>query len=153
MSGSAIFSTKSEPGTLRTFASLRFTGDRLEPSRVTAILGVAPTTAYRKGEIYKEGRGQQARGRTGVWVLSSDGHVTDADLDRHLKYLLAVLSADNSEKRMTQLHELMREAQLRADVTCFWYGKPGSPAPLISESTRIALARLPAKIETDFHTD
>jgi Domain of unknown function (DUF4279) len=120
---------------------------------VTAILGVVPTTAYRKGEIFKEAHGQQARGRTGVWVLSSDGHVTDADLDRHLKYLLAILFPDNSEKRMTQLHELMRDAQLRADVTCFWYGKPGAPPPSISESTRAAFARLPAEIETDFHTD
>ena len=91
---------------------------------MTAILGVAPTTAYRKGEIYKEGRGQQARGRTGVWVLSSDGHVTDTEFNQHLKYLLLILFLEKSQRKIEQLRELMHDAQLRADVTCFCTENP-----------------------------
>ncbi len=94
MSGSAMPTTKSEARTLKTFASLRFRGDRLDPGRVTAILGAAPTTAYRKGEIFKRSRGHEARGRTGVWLLSSNGHVSSPELDRHLRFLLAILFPD-----------------------------------------------------------
>src|SRR5271170_2244845 len=103
MSGSAISTTNSELGTLKTFASLRFKGDQLEPGRLTEILGVAATTAYRKGEVFKRSRGEEARGRTGVWVLSSDGRVPDPDLASHLKYLLAVLFDGNSDKRIREL--------------------------------------------------
>jgi hypothetical protein len=153
MSGSATFTTRSEPGTLSTFASLRFKGDRLEPSRVTAILGTAPTLAYRKGEIFKRSRGHEVRGRTGVWLLSTKGHVPDPELGRHLRYLLAVVFSGNSEEKITRLRNLMREEQIEADVNCFWYGKSGAQFPVIPEEIRTAFARLPAEIETDFDTD
>lgn len=120
---------------------------------MTEILGAAPTTAYRKGEIFKRNRGHEARGHTGVWVLSSDGHVPDPDLGGHLKYLVAVLVSGNFEERLRELHDLMREEQIEADVSCFWYGKSGAQPPVIPEDVRTVLARLPAKIEMDFHTD
>jgi hypothetical protein len=145
--------TKSESGTLKAYASLRFMGDRLEPSRLTDILGKAPTVAYRKGEIYKRSRGHEVRGRTGLWLLSTDGSVPDADLDRHLRYLLAVLLPEKSEAKVTRLQELMRDEKIKADVSCFWYGQSGAQLPVIAEDMRKILARLPAEIETDFQTD
>jgi hypothetical protein len=145
--------TSSEPGSLRTFASLRFMGDRLEPSKVTEILGVAPTTGYRKGEIFKRSRGHEARGRTGVWILSSDGRVADPNLDAHLRYLLAIASPDGTSDKIAALQELMHEQQLAADVTCFWYGTSGSTSPVIADDVRVRFARLPAEIATDFQSD
>jgi hypothetical protein len=153
MSGSVTCTTSSEPGTLRAFAALRFRGDRLEPDRLTEILGADPTIAYRKGEIFKKSRGNEACGRTGVWLLSSDGQVHSLELESHLRYLLAILFPGSSDARIGNLHELMREEQIEADVSCFWYGKSGTKPPLIPEDVRTALARLPAEIETDFHTD
>jgi hypothetical protein len=138
---------------LRTFGSLRFRGDALEPARVTAILEADPTTAYRKGEIFKQSGGREARGRTGLWLLSSDRQVSSPELDDHLRYLLAILFPQNSEDRIRRLHDLMSEDELAADVDCFWYGKAGAAFPVISEDVRAALARLPAAIETDFQTD
>jgi Domain of unknown function (DUF4279) len=145
--------TNFEPRTLRTFASLRFMGDRLEPARITAVLGIAPTTAYRKGEIFKRGRGHDACGRTGVWVLSSDGHVADRNLDTHLRYLLAILYPGGSDDKLRELCDLMREEELTADVMCFWYGKSGAQVPAIAKDLSTAFARLPAEIATDFHTE
>lgn len=145
--------TNSEAGTLRSFASLRFKGDCLEPERLTEILGVAPTIAYRKGEVFKRGRGHEVQGRTGVWLLSSDGRVHEPDLDRHLEYLLAVVFPDNSETKIEKLHDLMRDQQITADVSCFWYGASRAQAPAIPEEMRNAFSRLPARIEMDFNTD
>jgi hypothetical protein len=153
MPGSAISTTKSEVRTKKAFASLRFKGDRLEPSRMTEVLEAAPTTAYRKGEVYKRNRGHEARGRTGLWMLSSKGRVLSANLDDHLRYLLAILFASDWDRRLRRLRDLMREEEIEADVTCFWYGGAGAQPPVIPPDVRAALARLPAAIVTDFETD
>lgn len=145
--------TKSEPAILSAFASLRFMGDRLDPDRVTTILGAAPTTAYRKGEIFKRSRGHEMRGRTGLWLVSSERRVASLELDHHLRYLLAIVFPEDSNKRLQALRDLMRDEQLTADVLCFWYGESGARLPTIAEELRSAFARLPAEIETDFHTD
>jgi Domain of unknown function (DUF4279) len=120
---------------------------------VTAILGVAPTIAYRKGEIFKRSRGHEARGGTGVWLLSSDRNVLDLDLDHHLGYLLEVLFSGNSDERIERLRDLMRAQEIEADVSCYWYGKSGATPPSIPEDVSVGFARLPAEIETDFHTE
>jgi hypothetical protein len=150
---SAISTTRSDPGTLKAYASLRFTGDRLEPGRITDILGAPPKTAYRKGEIYRRSRGHEVRGRTGLWLLSSNGAVDSADLNEHLTYLLAILFPANGEELVERLRTLMEDNGLEADVSCFWYGEHGARPPVVSEEVRAAFARLPATIETDFDTD
>jgi hypothetical protein len=148
MAGSETFETRSEAS--KTFASLRFKGDRLEPRRVTEILHADPTTAYRKGEVYKRSRGHEVRGRTGLWLLSSKGRVESSDLNDHLNYLLTILFPNSSDDRVEQLRELLRDGHIEADVSCFWFGKPGSFSPTIPEDIRAALERLPARIERDF---
>lgn len=152
MSGSATSTTKSETRTLQAFAGLRFMGDRLDPDKLTAILGVAPTTAYRKGEVYKRSRGHEVRGRTGLWLLSSKGLAPVSNLNSHLRYLLTFIFPGGCHDKLGMLRELMRDEQLKADVGCFWYGKSGAAFPVIPDELRLAFARLPAKIETDFYT-
>src|SRR5580704_9633307 len=84
MNPSAISTTKSKAGTLVTNAGLNFAGDRLEPDRITALLGVKPTIAYRKGEIYKRSRGHEIRGRTGLWRLTTRRQLDNTELREHL---------------------------------------------------------------------
>src|SRR5579884_2737351 len=139
--------TKDDIDTAKTFASLRFVGERLDPDRVTAILGTAPTTAYRKGEVYKESRGREARGRTGVWLLSSKGAVNSSDLKDHLEYLRQVLYPADSHERVERLKALLCEMRAEADIGCFWHGHP--PAPSIPTEFKNAFAELPATIEVD----
>jgi len=126
-------------------------GDRLEPGRVSEILSAVPTTAYRKGEVYKRAAGREALGRTGLWLLSSRGRVASSDLGDHLRYLLRVLFPDGSDEPVEGLRELLRDESAEADVGCFWYGEPGARPPTIPRDVSAALARLPARIETDFH--
>lgn len=147
-------STTKPKQALRTFASLRFRGDRLEPGRVTEILRVTPTLAYRKGEIYKQSGNREARGRTNLWLLSSKRQVDSQDLIDHLDYLLSFLYPSQSdETRVEQLNNLIRDGHIEADVGCFWYGAGGAQPPVIPDRMRIALERLPARLELDFNTD
>src|SRR5437870_7256895 len=101
-------STEALPRTT-VFATLRFSGDRLDPDRITAILGVQPTKAYRKGERCFAGpRAGHVTGRTGVWVLATDSVVEGAELDRHLEHLVELIfRGPDRAKRLKQLHELM----------------------------------------------
>jgi hypothetical protein len=153
MSSSAISTTKSKAGTLVTNAGLNFAGDRLEPDRITALLGVKPTIAYRKGEIYKRSRGHEIRGRTGLWRLTTRRQLDNTELREHLVYLLDVLFPDGSRKLVEPLRAVMRELELEADIDCFWYGGHGATPPEIPEATRAAFAQIGATIETDFQTD
>jgi hypothetical protein len=153
MSRSGISTTKSETATLDIFASLRFTGDRLEPGRVTRLLRIEPTIAYRKGEVYKRSRGHEVIGRTGLWLLSSEGRVSSNDLRDHLAHLWAVIYSATGRDLVSPLQELMREDGLEADISCFWYGEHGASPPVIPHEIRAAFAQIGATIETDFDTD
>jgi hypothetical protein len=145
--------TKSKAGTLATNAGLNFAGDRLEPNRITALLGTEPTLAYRKGEIFKRSRAHGVRGRTGLWRLTTSGQLESADLNEHLAYLLEILFPAGSTKFVEPLRALIRELDLEADVDCFWYGKHGAKPPEIPAAVRAAFAQIGAMIETDFDTD
>ena len=131
MSASATYTTKSEPRTLTTYADLRFLGDGLRPNRITELLGVRPTTAYEKGEVYKHVRGRDVRGRTGLWRLSTKGRSDSADLREHLSYLIAILFPPGDCDLIERLQTLMREDGIEADVSCFWHGEHGAEAPLV----------------------
>ena|SRR5437762_930997 len=137
------------------FATLRFRGDRLDPDRITAILGVAPTRAYRRGERYFAGpRAGHVTGRTGVWVLATDSVVGGAELDRHLEHLVElVFRGPGGAKRLRQLHELMSRDRVEADVSCFWRGGPGARPPVVPRDLISKLDQLPAEIETDFEVN
>jgi hypothetical protein len=153
MSRSATSTTKSQATTLIAFASLIFAGDRLDPDRITALLGVEPTTAYRKGEVYKWSRGHEVAGRTGLWLLSSKMHVLGTELGDHLAYLKSVLNPDDGKDLIEPIRAVMHEGGLEAEVSCFWYGEHGAEPPVISAEIRAAFARIGATIETDFDTD
>jgi hypothetical protein len=137
------------------FATLRFSGDRLDPDRITAILGVQPTKAYRRGERYLAGpRAGYVTGRTGVWVLASDGAIDSAELDPHLEYLVApIFAGPDREERLKQLHDLMSSDGVKADVSCFWRGRPDTRPPSVPAKVISRLNQLPAEIETDFEVD
>jgi hypothetical protein len=147
-------STETLPQTTA-FATLRFSGDRLDPDRITAILGVEPTKAYRKGERYLAGpRAGYVTGRTGVWVLATDSVIDSAELDRHLGHLVElVFGAPGREERLEQLRELMSRYGVKADISCFWRGGPGTPPPVIPGNVVSSFRQLPGKIETDFEVN
>jgi hypothetical protein len=138
------------------FATLRFSGDRLDPGRISDILRVRPTKSYRKGERYFAGpRAGHLAGHTGIWLLATDDLVASADLNQHLGYLTSLISRarDHDEDRLARLRELMARDGITAHVSCFWHGEPGEQPPSIPPEATVKLRNLPADIETDFDTD
>jgi len=155
---SSATSTTRSPKTARqkAFATLRFSGDRLDPDHISAILRVPPTKAWRKGERYFAGQHTgHLVGRTGTWFLATDDLVTSPDLDEHLDFLTALLSKgpQDEEERLARLREVMARDNLKADVSCFWHGNAGEQTPAISAEKTAKLRALPAEIETAFGTD
>jgi uncharacterized protein DUF4279 len=140
----------------KAFATLRFSGDRLDPDDISAILRVPPTKAWRKGERYFAGpRTGRLVGRTGTWFLATDDLVTSPDLGQHLEFLTALFSQgpQGEEGRLVRLREVMARDNLKADVSCFWHGDAGEQPPAISAEKIAKLRALPAEVETDFDTD
>jgi hypothetical protein len=139
--------------TVKTYAILRFAADELEPSEISALLDVSATRAYRKGEEYLAGpRAGTIKGRTGIWLLSTDEVVDSPDLDRHISYLVELISKDNP-RRFAKLHQLIVDRGLKAQVSCFWHGYADAHPPEIPPFAIDVFKRLPAEIETDFDTD
>src|ERR1700730_13243318 len=155
---SSATSTTRSPKTARqkAFATLCFSGDRLDPDHISAILRVPPTKAWRKGERYFAGqRTGPLVGRTGTWFLATDDLVTSPDLEQHLEFLTALLSQgpQDEEGRLVRLREVMARDDLKADVSCFWHGAAGEQPPAISAEKTAKLRALPAVIATHFDTD
>jgi hypothetical protein len=154
---SATSTTRSSDSThQRAFATLRFSGDRLDPDRISAILEVPPTKAWRKGERYFAGqRTGHLIGRTGTWFLATDDFIASPDLDRHLDFLTGLLSQGSQDEpeRLVRLQEMIVRDDLKADVSCFWHGAAGEQPPAISAEKTAKLRALPAEIENDFETD
>jgi len=77
--------------------------------------------------------------------------VDNAELDPHLEHLVNLILA--GPERLKQLHELMSRNGVKADVSCFWRGRPGTRPPSIPAKVISRLNQLPAEIETDFEVD
>ena len=140
----------------KTFATLRFAGDALEPERISGLLGIQPTHAYRKGQLFSPGpRSPQRLGRTGVWYLATDHLVTSNDLAEHLRFLANLLhpESENARGRLGRLRDLIGAERLEAHVTCFWHGPSGAREPGIPPEIAALFQWLPADLEKDFATD
>jgi hypothetical protein len=117
------------------------------------VLGVNPTLAYRKGEVFNRSRGHEVRGRTGLWLLSSERHVNSSELSDHLAYLKDVVTPADGRDLIEPLRATLHEGNLEAEVSCFWYGEHKAQPPAIPEEIRTAFDQIGATIETDFDTD
>jgi hypothetical protein len=136
----------------KTYATLRFAGDELDPADISALLTVAPKRAHRKGAIFYAGpRAGKLTGRTGIWYFDTRD-LARRDLSDHLRCIVKLLYPEPGNlDRVNKLREVMERERATAHVSCFWFGKRGAPPPAIPDEIRAALAGLPAEIETDFH--
>ena len=149
-------STRIERPKARLFASLRVRGDSLDPDQLTRILRVFPTTAYAKGMKYRAGeRTGELVGRTGVWLLSTEGIVASDHLNDHLTFLVGVLVPNSKDfSPLTHLHTLLeKQKDLKADIACFWHGRFGEKRPSVPRAFSEFLKLVPADLELDFDTD
>jgi hypothetical protein len=81
------------PNVHRTFASLRFHGDDLNPEEISHILSAQPTKCVKKGGIWITPKGTEIVADTCHWSLSAPEE-SSGDLDKQLTAILSVLSDD-----------------------------------------------------------
>jgi len=136
----------------KTFVTLRFAGDYLDPLEISAILPVKPTRAHRKGEEFVAGpNAGNLRGRTGMWFLATDKLVNSDDLEDHLRFVQGLFySAPDDKGRIAKLRDVLKRTHSGAHITCFWHGDPGKAAPEIPAQFKSAIKPLAVDIETDF---
>nr|WP_294503633.1 DUF4279 domain-containing protein [uncultured Rhodopila sp.] len=139
-------SAPAEP--IKAYATLRVTGDRLDPEQVTRLLKIVPTLAYAKGELYSGGsRSPDLIGRTGVWYFCTDGIVAGTRLADHFAFLLRQVAAAPA------FQQLLKRKALDVVVTAFWHGPAKAKQPPIPRALADRLKRIPARIEMDFDHD
>lgn len=151
MTMSSATSTTNSENTIRTFATLRFAGDALDPEEISRVIKESPTLAYKKGQSYRPGpRSPEITGKTGVWYFSTKRRVQSNDLTDHLNALERLIAPfGDQESRMRELRDIMERRNLHAFVTFFWRGRRGTNRPSIPSVATAALSRLPADIEGD----
>lgn len=128
MSKSATYWIESDPrGTLSTHASFQITGDALVPGRLSEIIGIEPTTAHAKDESYSAGaRTDTVLGRTGVWLISTRAHFSNA-LDDHLAFLIARLFRNIHSA--LEVAAFIERWHLKAEIHLFWHGQAAASWP------------------------
>ena len=100
----------------KAFVTLRFSGDELDPTEISAILPIKPTRAHRKGEEFVAGpKAGTLHGRTGIWFLVTDKLVDSDDLADHLHFVETLLFPKPAEKgRITKLRKLLERTHADA---------------------------------------
>jgi Domain of unknown function (DUF4279) len=122
--------TNSE-NTIRTFATLRFAGDALDPDEISRVVKEKPTRAYEKGQMYRPGpRSPEITGKTGVWCFSRKHNIQSNDLADHLNALERLISPfADQDSRLKELREIMERGNLEAHVDALLAWSLGSPTP------------------------
>ena len=148
---SGISMTNSE-NTIRTFATLRFAGDELDPEEISRVVKEKPTRAYKKGQTYRPGlRSPEITRKTSMWYFSTKYKIQSKDLADHLNALEKLISPfADQDSRLKELREIIERRNLEAHATVFWRGPPGTQHPSIPSAATAALRRLPADLEPDF---
>lgn len=135
----------------RSYATLRFVGDHLDPGMISGALDLQPTFSIRKGEAYRHGRRDREHvGRTGVWALSSDSLVQSDQLHDHLDCLAGFLLAQPG--RLEAAAKIGADSDVHVDIFCFWCGPPGAE-PRIPDSFLGLVSQIGGVVDTDFYPD
>ena len=144
-------STTKSDNAIRTFATLRFAGDALDPDEISHVVKEQPTKSYRKGQKYRSGpHGPDVIGRTGVWFFSTRRKIPSKDLADHLNALERLIAPfGDQDSRLKALRDIMERKNLQARVTFFWRGPPDTQCPGVSPVATATFGRLPADIEPD----
>jgi hypothetical protein len=117
--------------------------DTADPQEITAILGITPTSSWRRGDSH--GTKRVATYPTSGWFLSSEHAVTSHDSLHHIEWLLAAI-----EPRRAELHAL-REQGHRLDVSCYWLSQSGHGGPTFTPEVMGRLAELEIPVWFDVY--
>ncbi len=133
------------PTCRKTYATLCIFRDDLDPSAVSDLLGIEPTSTQIKGEKCSTRRGRRVTPTIGGWFLSTEAHVTSKDSRRHIDWL-----TDRLAGREDVLAR-MRAEECRTEITCYWSSTEGHGGPTLTPVTMRRLADSGLELWYDFY--
>jgi hypothetical protein len=124
--------------------SFRLSGDDLDPSEVSRLLGVEPSLVYARGDTYSPGTAGRAYTRHfGMWSLKSDVE-EGAELETHLVSPL--------DRLPPEALLLLVQRGYRTDFFCGLFLDHHNEGVGLSPATLGRIARLGAKLELDIYS-
>lgn len=126
--------------------SFRIHSDRLDPTEVTAQLGLIPDMAYIKGELSPPGSvtGRSYPYRTGMWLVETPLPRT-AELDAHLRALLDLLGS-----KVAMIHAFKAQGYT-IDFYCGLFLESDNEGLALSAETLARVAALGAELDLDIY--
>ncbi|KRA75969.1 hypothetical protein ASD78_08420 [Lysobacter sp. Root667] len=128
----------------RSVATLRVSGQDLQPDEITVLLGAAPTYSQTKGEKRVFASGRERIPSLGSWHLSARTTEPE-DLDAQVAELLAQLTPD-----LAVWHELSQ--RYRIDLFCGWFMGETNEGVAISCRTLLALGERGIELGIDLYS-
>src|SRR6187402_2148886 len=126
-----------------TTVTLRFFGDDLDPTEITAQLGRSPTIGAKKDGVWTTEGGTEKIARTGTWRLAAKDR-RPGDLNGQVSELLATLNDDLSI--WTDL-----TARFQADVFCGLWMEETNEAISLSVATMKELSARNLRVWLDVY--
>lgn len=149
---------RSETGVPSTASvSIRFTGDRFEPGKVTNLIGVEPTLSYHKGEYYAAGKSKTERvGMTNLWMVDVAAVLPGSDINKQIDYCVMCLAdypfsgmPPRPPQKLAAIRDFVKYYDADFLVSVFFFAR-------IDDQTQPDLSRLPAIVEQvggEFHAE
>ena len=141
-----MWTLNENPNCEATHASFRLVGDALIPDAIERDTGLTGDFAAAKGKRRNPRTGREVAQVNGVWLISSDGHVTSTSLERHIVYLLETVEPVKEKLLM------VAQAQgAAADFYCYWLSAHGQGGPGLSAETLCRIGALDATLAFDLY--
>ena len=120
-------------------------GDTLIPEAITSLLNVSPSSAWRKGDIFKSRYGKKdgsvdfrdEKRPWGKWALSSVDGTSSIEIEDHASFII-----NQIEPSKDILQNLITDENLRVSIHIWWQPKGGYGGYTLSASTVRKLSML-----------
>lgn len=126
----------------RTAVALRILGEDLDPDEISRLLGGAPSTALRKGDLRQSPSGDVVQ-RVGMWRLRCEDR-SPGDLDCQIQDILARLTDDLDVWR-----DIAR--RYRCDVFCGVFMEAGNEGATLDSTTLDLLSDRGLRLALDIY--
>ena len=122
-----------------------FVGETVAPHEITRLLGLTPTTAYAKDDVYEVPRVGKRRRASGHWSLCTEGIVNSTDVSLHAAHLL-----DELLPCRAAILRLLSTGRYQVTISIWWELRQLHGRLAIQSSVLRALAELSHEISFHF---
>jgi hypothetical protein len=131
------------PYVARSAATLRISGEFLDPAEISAQLGAAPTSSHMKGDVSRTRSGHEIVRKVGLWRLKATDRVPE-DIDVQIRDLLSGLTQDLATWRvLSEAYEV--------DLFCGLFMDDSNEGLELSSGSLTALADRGVKLGFDIY--